>query len=179
MASTDLRTRSKRAYERSRMHLGLRAALPVIPTVALSMYACGRPALTLSAGVLLFATVAWLRARGQAYGRAVMPGAIAGLAPLVLPLALRSSGHCCIGGACWPACMLACVGGGLFAGIALGFTAASQREDSTAFLLCATWVAGLVGALGCAMAGTAGMFGMMIAICATSLPMTLVARSRA
>jgi hypothetical protein len=107
-----------------------------------------------------------LRARGQVYGRALLPGLLAGSAPLVLPLVLRASGHCCIGGACWSLCMLGCVGGGLLAGIAIGVVAGGEEEDRGTFLLAATLVAGLSGVLGCAMAGLSGIAGMVISIAA-------------
>lgn len=179
MARSELHTRARLAYERSRLMLGLRAALPVVPMVALSCLVCEKPSLALGAGALLFVFAIGLRARGQAYGRALMPGLLAGSAPLILPLVLRASGHCCIGGACWSLCMLGCTLGGLLAGVAIGVMAAGEREDRGAFLLSATAVAGLSGVLGCAMAGASGIAGMAIAIAVTSLPTALLARARA
>ncbi|HTU64025.1 MAG TPA: hypothetical protein VMF89_36415 [Polyangiales bacterium] len=179
METTDLRNRCKDAYERSRLELGLRAAWPVLPIAALSMLLTHRPAVTLAVSALLVVVAVSFRARGLAYGRALVPGFIAGAAPLVLPIILRSSGHCCIGQACWQVCMLGCIGGGLVAGISLGMATASQTEDRGAFLLSATAVAGLVGMLGCAISGVSGVIGMVLAMLITSLPVTLVAKARA
>ena len=162
--TTDLRQRTRHAYERSRVRLGLISALPVIPLVAISVIAWGRPALTLSTGLVLFAVTAWLHARGELYGRAILPGFLSGMAPLVLPIALRSSGHCCIAGVCWSGCMVACVVGGVVAGVVAGFFAAAEERSRGAFLAWVTLVAGLVGVLGCAMAGLAGVAGMTIAL---------------
>lgn len=173
------RNQVRRAYELGRVRQGLVAAVPVVVMVALSLLVCRRPALTLGAGAVLFVLAVALRARGQVYGRALIPGLLAGSAPLILPLLLRASGHCCIGGACWSLCMLGCVGGGLLAGIAIGVTAAAQAEERGAFLITATLVAGLAGVLGCAMAGTSGIAGMVIAIAAAPLPVTLATRARA
>lgn len=178
MAQTDLRSRAKRAYELERLRLGVVAALPVVPLVALSMCVSGGPKLALSAGILLAALAVCLRARGQAYGRALMPGLLAGTVPLLLPMALRASGHCCVAGVCWPGCMMACIGGGLVAGLAVGITAAGQNEQRGAYLISAVSVAGLTGALGCAVVGVAGLVGMALAICLTSVPISF-ARLRA
>jgi hypothetical protein len=75
--------------------------------------------------------------------------------------------------------MLGCIGGGLVAGISLGVAAASESDNRAAFLLSATTVAGLVGMLGCAMSGILGVLGMAIAMLATSLPVSFVAKARA
>lgn len=165
MAPTDVRERARLAYERSRVRLGLIAALPVIPLAGVSMLVCGRPEVTLPAGMALFVVTAWLRARGQAYSRAIVPGFLSGLAPLALPIVLRTSGHCCIGGACWSGCMLACVAGGLLAGIGAGVFAAAEHRSRGVFLASVLLVAALVGVLGCVMAGLSGIVGMTIALC--------------
>jgi len=178
MEATDLRARCKDAYERGRMQLGLRAAWPVLPIAALSMLLTHRPMVTLAASALLIVLTVSLRARGLAYGRALLPGFMAGAAPLILPILLRSSGHCCIGQACWQVCMLGCIGGGFVAGISLGIATAAQPDDRGAFLLSATAVAGLVGMLGCAVSGMSGVIGMVLAMLLTSLPVSFVAKAR-
>jgi hypothetical protein len=182
MASTDLPitaySRARRAYELGRLRLGLRTALVVMPMIGLSLLLSTRPALSWSAGALLFALVAALSARGGAHGRAVVPGLLAGSLPLLLPALLRTSGHCCIGGACWSMCMAGCIVGGLFAGVAIGLVAASEPERSR-FLLASTAIAGLAGALGCVMAGALGIAGMALAVLASSWPIALAVPSRA
>jgi hypothetical protein len=179
MEATDLRARCKSAYERGRVQLGLRAAWPVLPIAALSMLFTHRLAVTLAVSALLFVLAVSLSAKGLAYGRALVPGFLAGAAPLVLPIVLRTSGHCCIGEACWQVCLLGCIGGGLVAGLSLGMAAASQPTDRGIFLLSATAVAGLVGMLGCALSGVSGVIGMVVAMLIVSLPVTLVAKARA
>jgi hypothetical protein len=178
MEATDLRTRCKSAYERGRVQLGLRAAWPVLPIAALSMLLTHRPAVTLAVSALLIVVAVSFRARGLAYGRALVPGFVAGAAPLALPILLRSGGHCCIGDACWQVCMLGCIGGGLVAGLSLGMATAAQPESRGTFLIAATAVAGLVGMLGCAISGASGVIGMVVAMLITSLPVTLVANAR-
>jgi len=145
---------------------------------ALSVALCERVGLTLAIGACLFAAAVVLRARGEVYGRALIPGLLAGAAPLLIPLALRSSGHCCIGQACLPVCMLGCVAGGFIAGVSLGLATVSEQQNRGGFLLSATLVAGLAGMLGCAMSGASGIVGMAVSMLITSLPVTLVARAR-
>lgn len=178
METTDLRARCEQAYERGRLYHGLHAAWPVLPIAALSFMLTHTPAVTLAVSALLVVLSVSLGARGLAYGRAVVPGFLAGAAPLVLPILLRSSGHCCVGGACWQVCMLGCIGGGFVAGISLGMATASQPQGRGAFLLSATAVAGLVGMLGCAISGASGVIGMALAMLITSLPVTFVAKAR-
>jgi hypothetical protein len=175
MTPIEARRRARRAYELARLRDGVRAALPVIPLVAVSMLACRRPEFTLPAGIGLFAVTTWLRARGEVYARAIVPGFLSGAAPLALPLVLRTSGHCCIGGVCWSGCMLACVAGGLLAGVGAGFFAAAEHRSRGPFLASVLLVAGLVGVLGCVMAGLAGVAGMAVAL-GTSATGYLVAR---
>jgi hypothetical protein len=182
MASTDtanLRARAKHAYELGRLRVAARAAAAVIPMVALSLVACDRPALTFAAGATLLALAVAFRWRGETWGRAVTPGLLAGSVPLLLPLLLRSSGHCCVGGeVCWSACMIGCIGGGILAGAAIGIASAVEKEHRWAFLSAATLLAGFAGMLGCAVVGVAGMAGMALAVVATSLPVAMVARMR-
>jgi hypothetical protein len=77
--------------------------------MALSPIARSRPELSLVAGAALLLAAIGLGWRGEAYGRAVVPGLLAGSVPLVLPLILRGGSYCCIGGGCWSVCMVACI----------------------------------------------------------------------
>lgn len=171
-----LRERARRAYEVGRVQHGLGIALWVLPMVALSLFVCRRPLLTLVAGALLYALVAAFGARGQAYGRALRPGLLAGSVPLLLPLLMRMGGHACIGGACWSLCMIGCIAGGTLAGAAIGIASAAQREERGTFIAVASVVAGLAGVLGCAIAGAAGIGGMVLGLALAPLPVVMVAR---
>lgn len=171
-----LRERARRAYELGRVRRGLGFALWVLPMVALSLFACRRPLLTLIAGALLYALVAAFGARGQAYGRALRPGLLAGSVPLLLPLLMRMGGHACLGGACWSLCMIGCIAGGTLAGAAIGIASAAQHEERGTFIAVASLVAGLAGVLGCAVAGAAGISGMVLGLALAPLPAAMAAR---
>jgi hypothetical protein len=132
---------------------------------------------TLAGTALLSVTVAcgW---RGQVWGRAVLPGLLAGSAPLVLPTLLRNAGNCCIGDRCWSFCMLGCTLGGLLAGAAIGVASAGEQEGRAKFLCATTLLASLAGVLGCAIVGAAGIAGMALAVMLSSIPTAAVAHVR-
>ncbi len=176
--TASLRARAKRAYEVGRFREALAFAVFVVPMVVLSLLVCRQPGLTGLGGSALLLLAIGFRWRGGAVGRAVMPGLLAGSVPLVLPVLLRSSGHCCIGGACWSICMLGCVAGGVLAGVAVGVAAQAELERRWTFLSAATLIAGLSGLLGCAIVGAAGIAGMVISCVASSVQVAVVARLR-
>lgn len=181
MVSTDYalhRTRARRAYELGRWRHGLRVAPFVLAMVALSVAMGGSPWLAASAGVALLGVAVTFRWRGQVWGRAVMPGLLAGSAPLVLPPLLRSAGSCCIDGTCWSFCMLGCTLGGLLAGVAIGIASAAEKDGRAKFLVAATLLAGLAGVLGCSIVGAAGVAGMALSVILSSVPAAAVARLR-
>jgi hypothetical protein len=182
MASTDLsllRARARRSYELSRVQLGLRSAAWVLPLIALSFVTLGKPALTCSVGALLLIATTWLRFQGGVFGSAITPGLLAGSAPLILPLLMRGSDHCCIGGACLPICMLACIAGGAIAGIGIGVASASLATHRVTFLLTAGALATLTGMLGCAVVGAAGTAAMAVAVAVACGPTVVLASARA
>jgi hypothetical protein len=181
MTSTDptlLLQRARRSYELGRARAGINSALKAVPAVGLSVFISNASVLSLVVGLALLLLTLTLRWLGQAYGRAIVPGFLAGSAPLVLPLLLRGTGHCCIGGVCWSVCMLGCVAGGLAAGASIGWASAREREQRWAFLGAATLLASLLGTLGCAAVGVAGTLGMLLAVM-VSLPLGLVVQARA
>jgi hypothetical protein len=181
MASIDLslqRVRARRAYELGRWRHGLRAAPAVLAMVALSLGVGGSAVLAATAGLALLGLAVAFGWRGQVWGRAVVPGLLAGSAPLVLPPLLRSAGYCCIGNNCWSFCMLGCMLGGLLAGVAIGVASAAEKEGRAKFLGAATALASLAGILGCAIVGVSGIAGMALAVMLSSLPTAAVARLR-
>jgi hypothetical protein len=172
------RSRARRAYELARWRQALRVAPVVLAMGGLSWTVAGNALLTAWAGVGLLVVAVTLRWRGQVWGRAVMPGLLAGSAPLLLPPLLRSAGYCCIGNNCWSFCMLGCTLGGALAGIAIGVASAAEKEERPKFLLAAALLSGLTGVLGCAMMGAAGIAGMVTAVILSSVPTAAVVRLR-
>jgi hypothetical protein len=172
------RVRARRAYELGRWRRGLRVTPAVLGMIILSLLAGGSTLLAAGAGLTLLGFSVAFRWRGQVWGRAVVPGLLAGSAPLVLPPLLRSAGYCCVGNTCWSFCLLGCTLGGLLAGVAIGVASAAEKEGRAQFLCAATMLAGLAGILGCAIVGAAGITGMVLAVILSSLPTAAVARLR-
>lgn len=172
-----IRARALWAYELGRLRLGLRAALFVIPMIGITLLANQQHEIPLIMGGLLLILAIGLLWRGETYGRAVMPGLLAGAAPLLLPLVLRAGGHCCFGGACWSVCMLGCIGGGLVTGVVLGLASAAQPQQRWTFLGTAMLIAGVAGMLGCLIVGAAGILGMTLALLVSSSTVALASRT--
>ncbi|HEV8324652.1 MAG TPA: hypothetical protein VG389_23745 [Myxococcota bacterium] len=164
-----LEARARRAYERGRLAAGVRRAWPVVPMAMLSLAGCQRPVFTLVAGAVLAAAAVGLVWRGEAWGRAVVPGLVAGTLPLLLPILVRQL-HACPGGSCAGACLVACTVGGLAAGAALGVRAVRLESGRLSYLIAGAVIAGLTGALGCAVSGVAGVVGMAAGVVVASTP---------
>src|SRR5260221_1170089 len=90
--------RARRAYEVGRLRASLPTVALVAPMVGLSILLCGRYAASACSGVALAAVLAAAAWRGQQFARGARAGLVAGLGPLLLPLALCL--HLCAGGVC-------------------------------------------------------------------------------
>src|SRR5262249_28042756 len=113
------------AYERGRLLHAVRTALPAVPMVLVSFGGFGRPSASIAIGAVLFAMATFVAWRGGPAARAVTPGLLAGVAPLVVPLVgcrLLVDAH-----APRIALVLACFAGGLVSG-AIVTTFAARRK---------------------------------------------------
>ena len=173
--AVNLEVRARRAYQLGRLRWSLRLA-PAVMAAFVAAVACGRPldlCCALGAGALLL-SVGLSFAGGEA-GRAVTPGLVAGSFALVLPLAVRTIGHFCDSAACMSLCMPACVVGGALAGAFLALRAA-REEGGGACIASGIVVAGLLGSLGCTLAGLSGVVGMLAGVLVAGTPVLLAAR---
>ena len=170
--------RARRAYELGRLRTALRVALYVVPMTLLSLLGYPRPVVNAILGLTLLVVAVGLLWRGQTYGRAATAGLLAGAAPLLIPMLVRSGGHCCIGGVCWTMCMVACIGGGFVAGGVVGMWAMFQHSSRGTFFAIALAVASIAGSLGCVTSGVAGVLGMMAGMLASGAPLVFGDRLR-
>ena len=120
--------------------------------------------------------------RGGLAGRAARAGLLAGLAPLVAPIAAGAIGHRCAGcglPATLPLCLAVCLATGAAAGAILGLMAARESQRAR-FAGAAIAFAATTGALGCVFAGASGLAGMAIglALGGAAPLLTAAARSR-
>jgi hypothetical protein len=165
-----LSVRARRAYERGRLQAALWLAVPLVPLVVWTWSWCRYPTVAATCGAAIVALTVAFRWRGQVWGRAVVPGLAAGLAPLVLPWLMRGASDVCVGEMCCSLCLVGCIGGGLLAGALVGRRAASLHEGAGTFLAAAGALALLAGAPACAFAGVIGLAGLLLGFAAGSAP---------
>lgn len=170
--------RARRAYERGRAKRALALAAPVLLMVAAAALLGSRRSTFVPGGLALLGTSWFFLWRGQTLGRAVLPGVLAGVAPLVLALAARSYGHLCTGDRCMSLCIPACSLGGLVAGALIARTARDTPHRGR-FIVGASTLAVLVGALGCSCVGFGGIAGLGLGLALAVAPATLSGRARA
>lgn len=171
----EIRARAKCAYELGRLSFALKVLIYVVPIVLLSSWSSATTAAwNVPIGIALGALTVGLLWRGEAHGRAVSTGLVSGAIPLLAPLTMQATGHCCIAGACSTVCMPLCIGAGLAAGVVVGMRAASERQAPGRFALSAIGVAALTGTLGCTGMGVAAVGGMAVALTLVSAPVAVL-----
>lgn len=126
-------------------------------------------------GAILAAVCVFARFRGGAASRAVWPGILAGIAPLVACLVAKAT-HQCTGGVCELA-LAACFGGGVVAGAIVGL-AALPRDTSPATIALAAALAFGLGSLGCIAAGFGGVAGLAAGLAIGAVPTAVFVRQR-
>ncbi|MER2559893.1 MAG: hypothetical protein ABTQ32_04190, partial [Myxococcaceae bacterium] len=129
MDSIDLSQLARAArnrYERARLGLSLAGAAPVLLVVAAAAFFAKRPLSAALFGGALFVTGVVLLWRGRDLRRALWPGVLSGVIPLVFAL-VANHGHGCSGGHCSSWCVPACTAGGVTAGIVVSFIATRLR----------------------------------------------------
>jgi hypothetical protein len=175
------RSRVRGAYERARLGAALLAAWPAPILLAVAVWLHGHASAftyVAAAGVAtLFVLAAW---RGGSWRRGAFAGALAGLAPLVVPAVMLSMrGGACA--SCTPssmnvlACTLICLTTGILSGVAVGLRAARDPAPRR-FALAALAVAAAVGSLSCGATGLGGAAGVVVGLAAGGIPTLAFAR---
>jgi hypothetical protein len=176
MERRELLAHARRSYEAGRWRLARRTLLLSLPMAGVSLAACRHLVVGVPLAAALVVVAAVLALRGGIAGRAAMPGLLAGLAPMLLPLTACvgcSLNGASVGSVCFPAC----VAGGLVGGAVLWTSAARVTMEGGGrreFLLVAGTLASIAGALGCVVLGVGGVLAMMAALVASSAPAMLV-----
>jgi hypothetical protein len=175
MARTEerLMAHSQRSYELGRLRRTVKDSWVVALIVTVGFLRHSDVLLTAVAAALLFIATTFFSWRGEGWSRAIWPGFAAGAVPLVVPSLAPAKSVCWIAGSCWPVCSLLCPLSGLVAGLALGALASRQDGGKLAMLVGSTFVAGLTGAIGCALAGAMGIAGMLVGGCLGFVPVYL------
>ncbi len=168
---------ARRAYEWGRVRFSLRITWYILPLVVVSLMACAVPERTIATGILLLLVAVGMRWRGGVYGRAMMPGLLAGLGAFSAPLvasAIESLPGATLGSILGPAYFV----GGAVTGCVVGVRASRLETDEGRFLLSAGLVAALTGSLGCVLGGAGGVLGMLLGILVAMPPVYLLVRAR-
>lgn len=175
MESSELARRARWAYEKGRLlralPLGGYGVVMVLCAVALRTRV--GPG-TLALGALFTALLVTYGWWGGVLGRAVVPGVLGGVAPLLVPPLVVASGHVCASG-CRAFCLWACVGGGVLAGVLI--TRAAPAEGRARFVLAAGVLATLCGALTCVLYGASGVIGVGAGLALASTPGLVLRRA--
>jgi len=174
LTESRLRHRARVAYELGRLRPAARVLLVTVPLILLARL-IGRP-LELAAGLggALSAVAFALTVLHDRYGRAILAGVLAGLPAFVLPLVLRGLGIVRLGAMGLDPCVPASFVSGVLAG-ALVSARAREEPRRVSFWLAAMLAAALTGTLGCSVAGSAGVLGLMAGVVAGTLPVVLTA----
>jgi hypothetical protein len=176
VAEAHLAARARAAYERGRLRWALGRAAAAAALSAVALIGCpshAAPAACAAALGVLIAACLW---RGGAWARGARLGFAAGLAPCLLPAAARAA-HVCNASICLSMPAI-CLGGGVAAGLLLGWLGPRQRGHADRrFWLAAASVVLLAGATGCLAAGLAGLGGMALGLLAGAAAPALAARA--
>ena len=159
--SERLLRRVRQAYEMGRIRRALLAMLPIALLLGLYLSWGRRPGWAFAlGGLLLLVATLWLW-RGLEPGRAVGPGILAGVIPLLVMHCATAFGHSC-SGACVRFCLPWCIAGGLLAGLGLAFLLRNVPGQRV------WWYAGglivLTGLLGCPHATVAQWGGLALGV---------------
>lgn len=152
----------ERAYERGRWLKGIRTAALVIPMMLVSFGCCGNVSVSAFLAALLAGLVTFLVWRGGSVGRAVVPGIVAGIASLAIPLLACPT--CAAVGITGALPLASCVAGGVVSGATVVHYASRESEDRAAFVFAGGAVAALGGSLGCFIVGLGGVAAMAVGL---------------
>ena len=171
MDSTELAKLERRArgrYEWARVRWSVLGMVPVLLIIIAASLLGRRPSSAAMFGGVLFATGVVVLWRGRELRRALWPGVLSGLVPLIAALVANHL-HICAGGHCTTLCLPACSAGGVVAGLVVSFIA-TRRGLSWGFWATASALSLLTGAMGCACIGYAGVVGLVTGFALGAMP---------
>jgi hypothetical protein len=177
MESAELEKKARRAYERGRVLLALRQGSPLLLLAAALLLLGPQLWVAAAASALLVITALYLLWRGGIHGRALLPGLGAGVLAWLLPSLSRCATPVCSAHLCLQLCLGGAVTGGVLAGALLAYRARHLEDGRETFLFWAACVALLFAVPGCAIAGGAGVLGMLGGFLAGTGPALLATRS--
>ena len=178
LSDSALERLARHAYEWSRLRSALAAGAFIPPVAALGLVQCEAPSLTVGCIVLLTLAVVAFHHAGRDFARGSRAGLVAGLAPFLMPIAVHVTGVYCAAPVLCASLPAVCLAGGVVSGLVLGHRGRRPpgASASTAFWVAALTVTLAAGAVGCLLAGVAGLAGLAAGLVVGSAP-ALLARS--
>jgi hypothetical protein len=180
MESDDLNRierRARRAYEATRVARAAVAFAPVLLLMVVAGALGHQFGYAVAFGTALFVLGVVLLWYGRNLRRAVLPGVLAGLVPLVFALCGKFIGHACMGDSWGTLCVAACFVGGVIAGVVVDYMCL-RGHHRVGFWLAASGIGLLTGAMGCTCAGVLGLAGLAVGFALTAVPGFLVFQRR-
>ena len=163
-----LQKRVRLTYEFSRLRRAALGMVPVLGIVAVATLFTHRPASAMAFGaaaVLAGLTMLWF---GREPQKAVLPGIVAGIVPLVFALSANYVHSCGMHG-CSTWCVPACALGGVVSGLVVAGMG-NQRRAGPMFWISASSLALLIGAMGCSCVGYTGLGGLALGFVSGTVP---------
>ncbi|MCP3136085.1 hypothetical protein [Pyxidicoccus xibeiensis] len=177
MESSELARRARWAYEKGRLVRALPLGGYGVVLMLCAVMLSSRVSVgTLVVGTLFTALLVGYGWWGGVLGRAVVPGVLGGVMPLLVPPVVIATGHVCASG-CRAFCLWACVGGGMLAGVLITRAAVKLKEERMRFVFAAGALASLCGALTCLLYGMSGVIGVMTGLALASTPGLVLRRA--
>jgi hypothetical protein len=172
MTDAQLERRGRAMYELGRARWASHVLVFVLPLILLARL-IGRPtALVLGLGGALSLLAFAVAAARDRLARAVLAGILAGFPAFVVPLVLRSVGVLPLGSTAIDPCLPATFVGGVLAGVLVSVRAMDEKRHLS-FWLAAAAAAALTGTLGCSVAGSTGVLGLMAGVLVGTAPIVL------
>jgi hypothetical protein len=161
--------RMRRAYELGRIKYAVTRSVPLVALTAFALYLGPLRSFDLAMGFAFVMTALLYLWQGQLAARALKPGIVAGLFPLILALVANGQNPGCSHGNLLSLCAFACAVGGSIAALRITQFSRTEEHQPTAFLL-AVLPTLLLGSLGCGCIGFTGVVAMSGALFVVSLP---------
>jgi hypothetical protein len=177
MTDSQIARRGRWTYELGRATLASHILFLLLPLL-LAAQVLGRPTvLVLGLGGTLAGVAFALAVVHDRYARAVLAGVLAGLPAFVLPQLTRSIGIIQLGAAALDPCLPAAFVSGVLAGTLVSVRAVDEKRHLS-FWLAAVAAAAPIGTLGCSVAGSVGVLGLMAGVVVGTAPVALREESR-
>jgi len=174
MSPTDfaIARQARWAYELGRLWTASRVLLLVVPLLAVAKAVGRPPVLVFGLGAVVVLISLALASFHDRYARAVRIGVFAALPAFISTLLARELGLLPLAGTVLDPCLPASFVSGVLAGVLVSLRAIEESQPLS-FWIAAVIVTALLGTLGCSVAGSGGVLGLMAGVLSGAAPIVL------